>query len=127
VSDRVEFRAPVSGIQKWELLASADVFALPSYSENFGNVVLEAMACGVPVVITPEVGLSTVVKESGAGIVTSAEPADLAVSILGIVSSPGLRCNMSLAARRVAETEFSWPRIARLMTEAYLEIKCAIM
>ena len=53
VAERVRFLGPVHGRDKWRLMATADVFALPSYSENFGIAALEAMACGVPVVVTP--------------------------------------------------------------------------
>ena len=56
VADRVHFVGEARDISKWNLFAAADVFALPSYSENFGIAVLEAMASGVPVVVTKEVG-----------------------------------------------------------------------
>ena len=63
VADRVRFLGPVHGERKWELLSSAQILALPSYSENFGNVVLEAMAVGCAVIVTPEVGMASVVHE----------------------------------------------------------------
>ena len=69
MADRVQFVGPVHGAEKWQLIRAADVFALPSYNENFGNAVLEAMACGVPVVVTPEVGLAGAVRDAGAGLV----------------------------------------------------------
>ena len=62
-SDRVRFLGPVHGEKKWALLSSAHILALPSYSENFGNVVLEAMAVGCAVIVTPEVGMASVVHE----------------------------------------------------------------
>lgn len=49
---RIHFHGPVSDNDKWALYASSDAFVLPSYSENFGLVVAEALACGVPVVTT---------------------------------------------------------------------------
>jgi glycosyltransferase involved in cell wall biosynthesis len=78
VAPRVRFLGPVHGPEKWALLESAQVLALPSYSENFGNVILEAMAAGCPVVVTPEVGLAGVVRASGAGLVVPGNPERLA-------------------------------------------------
>jgi glycosyltransferase involved in cell wall biosynthesis len=61
VIDRITFTGQVSGSDKVALLKNASALVLPSYSENFGNVVLEAMAVGCPVVVTPEVGVSNIV------------------------------------------------------------------
>lgn len=52
VEDIIHFEPPVFGPQKWELYRSADLFVLPTYSENFGIVVAEALACGTPVITT---------------------------------------------------------------------------
>src|SRR6202035_4095636 len=53
----------ISEGDKEHIFAAARVFVLPSYSESFGNVVLEAMQHGLPVIVTPEVGAAEVVKE----------------------------------------------------------------
>jgi glycosyltransferase involved in cell wall biosynthesis len=68
---RVLFLGAVDGADKVALLRGAAALALPSRSENFGNVVLEAMAVGCPVAVTPEVGLAPAVHESGCGIVAT--------------------------------------------------------
>jgi len=47
-----EFAGPIEGNARWDLYRSANLFVLPSYSENFGLVVAEALACGVPVITT---------------------------------------------------------------------------
>ena len=52
LDDRVRFLGAVYGEQKWQLLRDADVVVLPSYSENYGLIVAEALACGVPVITT---------------------------------------------------------------------------
>ncbi|HKS21293.1 MAG TPA: glycosyltransferase, partial [Thermoanaerobaculia bacterium] len=72
-AENVEFAGPISGEAKNALLRSAAMLVLPSLSENFGNVVLEAMAQETPVVVTPEVGLAADVEAAGAGVVTPAD------------------------------------------------------
>lgn len=52
ISERVKFVGGVYGDKKWELFRDADVFVLPTHSENFGIVVAEALACGTPVITT---------------------------------------------------------------------------
>lgn len=119
MADRVRFVGPVYGDEKWALISSAHLLALPSYSENFGNVVLEAMACGTPVVVTPEVGLAETVRAAGAGLVVAGEPDALGAAIAGLLADP-VRCNaMSAAGRRTAVEMFSWDAVACQIEDAY--------
>src|SRR4029077_18421494 len=69
VSHRVCFVGEVSDEYKWALYETAKMLVLPSYSENFGNVVAEAMAVACPVIVTKEVGIASLVLEAGAGVV----------------------------------------------------------
>ncbi|KAB2850825.1 MAG: glycosyltransferase [Hyphomicrobiaceae bacterium] len=119
LSHRIEFRGPVHGDEKWRLLATADVFALASYSENFGNVVLEAMTCGVPVVVTPEVGLAPAVRAAEAGIVVEGDAVPLGSAIAGLLDDPRERRRLGENGRKCVAEQFSWPAIARAMSEVY--------
>jgi len=69
--DRIHFVGMLEGVVKWGALRAADVFILPSHQENFGLSVVEALACGVPVLISKPVNISTEVQEDGAGFVDS--------------------------------------------------------
>jgi glycosyltransferase involved in cell wall biosynthesis len=61
----------VKGQDKWRLMRSADVFCLPSHQENFGIAVAEALACGVPVLITDKVNIWREIVDHGAGYASS--------------------------------------------------------
>lgn len=119
LSARVRFVGPVAGDAKWRLLRAASAFALASHSENFANAVLEAMICGVPVVVTPQVGLAATVESNGAGLVVDRDPAIFGAAIASLLADAGKRAAMGAAAEAVARQSFSWPAIASAMDELY--------
>jgi glycosyltransferase involved in cell wall biosynthesis len=122
VADRLQFVGAVSDEHKWALYESAEMFILPSYSENFGNVVAEAMAMACPVVITPEVGLAKLVSEVGAGVVTHGEPRVLAQAITELHHDEVRRKRLGVAGRRAAVEHLSWDGVAAQMEIEYYRI-----
>jgi glycosyltransferase involved in cell wall biosynthesis len=125
VTGRVLFLGPVHGAAKAALLHGADLLVLPSYSENFGNVVLEAMAAALPVVVTPEVGLAAVVRDSGAGLVAEGDPPRLAAALRGLLADAGLRRAMGERGAAEVARRFGWDTIAGRMEEVYRQILAA--
>ena len=95
---------------------------LPSLSENFGNVVLEAMAVEMPVIVTPEVGLAVDVESAGAGIVTSNEPEALAAAIHRLLGDAEARAAMGRRGRELVQSRFTWERVAAQMEQHYMRI-----
>jgi hypothetical protein len=77
----------------------AHLFVLPSYSENFGNTVLEAMRRGLPIVVTPEVGAAEIVRTSGAGLVVAGDLEPLSSAIRLLTAHPILARSMGEAGR----------------------------
>ena len=122
VSDRVIFTGPIHGKDKAALLSSARVLALPSYSENFGNVVVEAMAAGCPVVVTREVGMADAVEEIGAGIVAEGTPAALGSAISALIADEPRRSQMGEKGRAAAADRFSWSAVAAQMEQMYQSV-----
>jgi glycosyltransferase involved in cell wall biosynthesis len=122
VASRVTFTGAVHGADKAALLAQAQLLVLPSYSENFGNVVVEAMAAGCPVIVSPEVGLADVVQQTGAGWVVEGEMVALGGAVARLVANPELRRDMGARGRAVAHERFSWSVVARDMEALYASV-----
>jgi glycosyltransferase involved in cell wall biosynthesis len=119
VRDRVEFFGFAGAADKQALLARASLLVLPSYSENFGNVVLEAMAAGCPVVVTPEVGLAETVTRVGAGLVVDGKPEILGPALRGLLDDPAMQARCGQAGREAVLREFTWESVARAMSGLY--------
>ena len=89
----------------WKFIAKADVFALTSHYEGFGNVLVEAMACGVPVVATASAGTRDIVRDGQNGVLVQAHAAEAVAAALARVLSDGVqRAQMSTAARQHASS-----------------------
>ena len=119
LGSRICFIGAVQGEEKWSLLRHCAVFALASHSENFGNAVLEAMACARPVVVTPEVGLADVVAEVGCGLVVDGSAEALGPALASLLADPALALRLGQAGAKAARERFSWPSIASAMYEIY--------
>ncbi len=116
-------RADFAGVLRGEELAAAyadmDVFVFPSHTDTFGNVVLEALASGVPAVVTPDGGPCTIVENGVTGRI--ATDAEFAVAVAGILGDPEKHAAMRAAARAYALTA-SWDSVFEGVYEAYEEI-----
>lgn len=120
VASKIKFIGHVSGTRKQALFCHAQMLLLPSYSENFGMVVLEAMAVGCPVIVTRGVGLAEVVRTSGAGLVVEGDPPALASAIRALEDDEARRMEMGKAGQRIATEQFSWASLAAEMENLYL-------
>jgi glycosyltransferase involved in cell wall biosynthesis len=123
VAERVSFLGEVRGPAKEALLSDARVLVMPSISENFGMAALEAMAAGVPVVLSPGVGLAATVEEARAGLVCERTPQAFAEAVAPLLAQPEAAREMGERGRRLAAERFSWPAIAASTRVVY---ECAI-
>lgn len=118
VSERVQFVGHVDGdIRQYYSLA--DVVVLPSLREAFGMSILEAMACGLPVVVSPAAGVACLIEEGKSGFV--AGDVSTLNSALIRLQDRTLRQDMGTTARLVAE-EYSWDMIAAAYEEVFLDV-----
>ncbi len=112
----------VSGELKAQILSAADVFVLPSYYENFGIAVVEAMAAKIPVVISDQVHIWPVIKESESGWVVPTEVGALTAALGEAIAQPDVRSQRGENAQRCAKENYSWEAIAQLMTTTYQQL-----
>ncbi|MBD2495355.1 hormogonium polysaccharide biosynthesis glycosyltransferase HpsP [Nostoc sp. FACHB-280] len=112
----------VSGELKAGLLQAADLFVLPSYYENFGIAVAEAMVAGIPVVISDQVHIWQQVSDSQSGWVGQTEVSSLLELLQQALQNPQERQRRGDNAQKYALENFSWDAIARQMIQAYEQI-----
>jgi glycosyltransferase involved in cell wall biosynthesis len=115
----------VIGFEKERLFSAARLFVLTSYSENFGNTVLEAMRRRVPVIVTPEVGAADIVRQSGGGLVVAGDPRALGAAISRLISDVSLARSMGEAGQLHAMAHCSWAKIASQMEHSYENLRRA--
>jgi len=112
VRDRVDFLGSVAHHELPYFYAAADVCVMPSYSESFGLVALEAQACGRPVVASGVSGLRSVVRDEVSGyLIDGHDPAAYAERIGRLLADPELAQQMGRRGRLLAQ-RFSWTRTA---------------
>jgi glycosyltransferase involved in cell wall biosynthesis len=112
VTDKVIFTGPVYGAIKVRLLKEADAFVLTSYSEGQPMAVIEALGCGVPVLITTPCNVPEV-AEAGAGLVVPPSLEAIVPALTDIMNEDRLRADMGKRARNLAESHFTWEKVAQ--------------
>jgi glycosyltransferase involved in cell wall biosynthesis len=105
---RAEFTGVLRGEELSTAYANMDLLVFPSHTDTFGNVVLEALASGVPAIVTPDGGPKTIVRDGVTGRI--AEDADFSASVAGVLGNPETHASMRNAARAHALT-MSWDAV----------------
>jgi len=122
INKDVIFAGMLVGAEKIAAYQESDVFVLPSYSENFGMAVAEAMYFNLPVVITKNVGIAPSVSRVGTGLVVEKDEKQVSEAILKILNNPDLAEKMGQAGKYLVETEFSPDSVAERFLKLYNEL-----
>lgn len=122
VLERVTFTGMLLGERKLAAYVGSDLFVLPSYSENFGMAVVEAMACGLPVVISDQVGIYKEVEKAKAGIVIKPNSDSLYAALIELLNNEEKARQMGTRGRQLVEEIFSIEKVADKMIKAFREI-----
>lgn len=118
----VHFVGSLHGADVLQAYVDADVFALPSYTENFGMTVAEAMACALPVVISDQVNIHAEVSGAGAGLVTACDAGEVTAALELLLRDADRRRAMGAAGRRLVQARFTWPAIVAQLTAEYQKV-----
>jgi len=119
IEDVVHFIAPVAHAQLADWYRASDLVCIPSYSESFGLVALEAQACGTPVVATAVGGLRTAVSDGISGsLVDGHDPKAWSAVICRLILEPQRRVVLSMGAIEHA-SRFGWENTARKTLDVY--------
>lgn len=119
IASSVSFTGMLRGEERWNALAAAEAFVLPSRSEGLSVSALEALALGVPVIVTSQCNLPEVRTRECGWVVEPGEGELTTALNESFESSAGHRFMMGLHGRRVAEEKYSWPAVARQMADVY--------
>jgi len=119
--DRVVFTGWLDEDKKHEVLAGASLLALPSYQENFGLCVMEALAHSVPVLVSPNVNLAADIVAANAGWVAAIDKDALAATLDEAVSDEDELLQRGRAGKQLSQ-KYSWENTTKMLIELYYEI-----
>jgi glycosyltransferase involved in cell wall biosynthesis len=109
----------VKGNQKYQLLKRAHCFVLPSYQENFGISVVEAMSAGCPVIISDQVNIHREVSDSCAGRVVRCDVDEIFSALDELLSDEAMRQKMGINGQKLVQEKYNWDTISERVLSLY--------
>ena len=116
---RATFTGHIAGAERVALLQKSEVMVLPSYTENFGQAVAEAMAAGVAVIISDRVNIWPEVEKAQAGLVVPCDAAETARALRRLLANPAETREMGRRGRQLAAGRFPWSAVGDQMLRVY--------
>jgi glycosyltransferase involved in cell wall biosynthesis len=121
MGDKVLFTGPLYGREKLQAYVDADVYVLPSSYEIFSITVLEACACGTPVIVTDQCGIADVI-DNQAGLAVPHDERQLQGALQHILSDDKMRQKFGEHGRSLVREKFSWEKIAEQVENIYRDV-----
>ncbi|MBI1857512.1 MAG: glycosyltransferase [Candidatus Melainabacteria bacterium] len=122
LENKVLFTGWLDGKDKLSAFVDSNVFVLSSYFENFGMSVIEAMACGVPVIVSNKVGICSEVEKYNAGMVVELNPIALCESIQRVLFDKEYASGLSCNAFMLVNDRYDINKVASMMIREYEKI-----
>jgi glycosyltransferase involved in cell wall biosynthesis len=122
LGDRFFYLGLQTGDNYWSAMAGADLFVLNSYSENFGNVVTDALSVGVPVLISDQVGIASLVSQYEAGEVATLEIHDIVEKMMRMLGEPERLREMGRRGIQLVRENCAHAVVGRQLADYFYEI-----
>lgn len=122
IKDKITLAGMLSGKEKIEVLKESDVFVLPSYSENFGISVVEAMICKTPVVISNNINIWREIEEHNAGLVVNCDAIEVSNAIKNVLNNKSLSDELSSNGYKMAVKHYNWDEVGKKLDGEYKKI-----
>ena len=119
---RLIFTGYLGAPERLEAFADADIFMLTSYSENFGMSVVEAMAAGVPVVVSDRVGLADDIQHEQMGVVVPLDVEAIARHLRELLGNPDQRQRLGQRAAQIVREKYAPRPVAEAMRDKFQQI-----
>ena len=119
ISNCIEWKGWIGDDQRFDLLASADLFILISENENFANVIIESLSVGTPVIISSEIGLKDYIEQENFGWITPLKTESIEKKLLESLNDKNRRTWIRINAPSIIRSHFSPNSIAKSYIEKY--------
>ena len=120
-SDRIEFTGWLDEDKKQAALAGASLLALPSYQENFGLCVMEALSHSVPVLVSPNVNLAAEIVSANAGWIAAVDKDALTAKLTEALTDPQELAKRGRAGKQLSQ-RYTWENVATGLVDLYTEV-----
>jgi glycosyltransferase involved in cell wall biosynthesis len=122
VLDKVIFTGALLGKEKLAAFRRSNIFVLPSYSEGFGRATLEAMFCGLPVIVSDQCDFFLNETEDNVGLIINLDIDELVRAIIKLLENPVLSKEMSQNGRKLAREKYTWDKITDKIIDLYKKV-----
>jgi len=122
IENNVSYFGPAYGEDKTMFMQDCEVFVLPSFSEGFPVVAIEAMSFGLPVILTENAGIPDIILDANAGLVVKKNKDEIASAIIKLINDKKLATEMGRNGKSLVKKEFLWNKIASKVIELYQDV-----
>lgn len=122
LTNKIQWLGQISNQDKYQLIADNDLLVLPSYNENFANVVIESLSVGTPVLVSNRVGLSDYINLKGFGWICSLNAEDISKQLNQAYSADKKRLEIRQTASEIIRDDFDDEVLIKKYLEMYKEI-----